>query len=557
MKKALALILALLMMFSLVACGGDDTANEPEKAETQEGTKVETVEGSSGTQGAGTMELEGTDAMVELVMADEVTIAVDSDINVDPWNSWNTPRQHLMPLLYQTLGEFNSESENGMFGILMKEFKPLGDSTFEVTIYDYIYDSAGNHLTADDVVFSFNSFKAAGKSNKAKIIEEVTKIGDYTVQIKLNTGGVGEIEGLLCNQVFIVSKAAYEASPDGMASQPISTGPYKVTEFVSGSSLTLEARDDYWQTDPSLTPPGQVANAKKINYVIIREASQVSINLESGKIDAANVSSYEVTRFQEGGSSSEGFTTITAKIPKIWFFYYNMSPNGGMFHDDLNARQALAYAVDTQGIIDGAFDGYAEPVYTYGTSSAIDYKEEWNVDTYPYSAEKARELIESSCLKDAGTIRLVTTNTETMKLLSQTIQSYFMAVGLDVEVQLLESALFNTVVQDPTAWDIALAERTCYSYYSEVANLWSMKTPALSLAEDQTLEDLVTKVRDANTHDEYIDEYVYYLRDNCFCRPLLTIYNNYVVRDGVASLYLNYKGYMMPNAFTYTAEINE
>ncbi len=564
MKKATVLLLVLSLVLAMFAgCGSTKTeAPEPAKTETEapkkEEVKVENTDAGDARDNAGTIDTGKAEvAEGEAVIADEVTIAVSTDINVDPWNSWNEPRQHFMPILYQTLGEYNADSENGMMGILMKDFEDLGNQTYRVTIYDYIYDSAGNHLTADDVVFSFNGFIKAGKSVKTKVIESVTAIDDYTVEIKLNTPSMGEIEGLLCNQVFIVTQAAYEASPDGMASQPISTSPYKVTEFVSGSSLTLEARDDYWQTDATLTPPGQATNAKKITYLIIRENSQVSINLESGNIDAANVSSYEVTRFQEGGASSEGFTAITAKIPKFWFMYFNMAPGQGMFADSVEARQAIAYAVDVEGLIDGAFDGYAEPVYTYGCTTAMDFNPEWDKEVYGYDPAKAEELIASSGLKDKGPIRIVTNNSETYKILSQTIQAYLNSVGLEVEIQLLESALLNTTVTDPTAWDICLTEKTCHSYYSEVANVWSQKTPCLSLAEDDTLEDLITKVRNAETHDEYIDEYVYYLRDNCFAYTLFTIYNNYVVKDGIAGVYLNFKGYMMPNAFTYTAEINK
>lgn len=561
MKKALVLLLALIMMVSLLAgCGGSKT--EAPKTETKDETPKTEVKVDNATEtedsrdSAGTIDLGKTDETQEAVIANEVSIAVNTDIVIDPWNSWNVARQHMMPILYNTLAEYNKDSEYGMMGILMKEFKPLGDMTYEITIYDYIYDHAGNHLTADDVVFSFEGFKKAGKSVKTKIIEEVTKTGDYTVQVKLNTPGMGEIEGLLCNQVFIVSKAAYEASVDGMATQPVSTSPYKVTEFISGSSCTLEAVENHWQTDASLIPPGQATNAKKINYVIVREASQVSINLEAGNIDAAGVSGHEVTRFQEGGASSEGFTAITAKIPEFCFLHFNMAPGQGMFADSLEARQAIAYAIDVEGLIEGAFDGYGEPVYSFGCTTAIDFNQDWHKEVYAYDAAKAKELVKSSGLGDK-TIRLICDNKENSKILSQAIQAYLNAAGLEVEITMLESALLSTTAKDPTAWDLSLTSKTNHSYYSELSNVWQTKTPSLNLTEDAEFDAIIEKVRNAATHDEYIDDYVNYINDNCYAYPLMTIYNNYVVKDGISGVYLSFKGYMMPNAFTYTAEINK
>lgn len=57
---------------------------------------------------------------------------------------------------------------------------------------------------------------------------------------------VGAFEAILTN-TFVVSQKAYEESKDQFATEIISTSPYKVTEFVSGSVLSFEKRDDYWQ----------------------------------------------------------------------------------------------------------------------------------------------------------------------------------------------------------------------------------------------------------------------------------------------------------------------
>lgn len=50
----------------------------------------------------------------------------------------------------------------------------------------------------------------------------------------------------------IVTQAAYEASPDQMAVDPVTTSPYRVTSYQTGSKITMEYTGAYWQTDESL-----------------------------------------------------------------------------------------------------------------------------------------------------------------------------------------------------------------------------------------------------------------------------------------------------------------
>ena len=61
-------------------------------------------------------------------------------------------------------------------------YKEVDDLHWQVEIYDYIYDSEGNHITADDVVFSFNELVESGNAFKYASFESVKKIDDYTVE---------------------------------------------------------------------------------------------------------------------------------------------------------------------------------------------------------------------------------------------------------------------------------------------------------------------------------------------------------------------------------------
>jgi ABC-type transport system substrate-binding protein len=70
------------------------------------------------------------------------------------------PRNYPCWMLYETLARTNLEGK--LEKILAKDIKQVADGVYQVTIYDYIHDTAGNHMTASDVVFSFGQFKKEG-----------------------------------------------------------------------------------------------------------------------------------------------------------------------------------------------------------------------------------------------------------------------------------------------------------------------------------------------------------------------------------------------------------
>ena len=67
-----------------------------------------------------------------------------------------------------------------------KSWKQIDATTYEVEIYDYVKDSAGNPITADDVVFSYQTAIDSGtQTGYVGSVTEIKKTGDYTVQISL------------------------------------------------------------------------------------------------------------------------------------------------------------------------------------------------------------------------------------------------------------------------------------------------------------------------------------------------------------------------------------
>ena len=248
--------------------------------------------------------------------------------------------------------------------------------TYDMEIYDYVTDSAGNHITADDIVWMLQACVDAGLKTCYDKIDTITKTGDYTLQVKLKQNVVGAFETILTS-TYVVSKAAYEADGNDFATQIVSTAPYIVTEFTAGSTMTIEKRDDYWQK-PELIPAGNAANVDKITYHVITEASQAGIALETGELDGF-MSLDPNTATQFVGNST--FSMIDTPYINGYQMFFSGDPSRTIT-DDVNLRQAICYAIDVDGLITGVFAGYGSKMHDSAANTAMGYLEKWEDEEY-------------------------------------------------------------------------------------------------------------------------------------------------------------------------------
>ena len=549
-RKVLSFILAVAVTAALITgCGSQNSDTSDNSVEVSEEEKTETELSSAGA--VFDEETENT----ETVQAEEVSVAVSYDVSdLAPYSSATSGRLSVIQTLYEYLAYYDSASETGLSGILMKECERLDNYTMRVTIYDYIYDSAGNHLTANDVAFSFNTWAEKGNSVKCKLLESCTVVDDYTVDIKLNTDSVGDIENMMCGLVPIVTQAAYESSDDGMIEHVVSTSPYIVEDYVQGSTLTVVKNDNYWQTDESLISPYSYANADKIVFHIVTEASQVSTNLETNVVDiAANMSSTEVSRFE----GSEEYNVFAIAGTNFNWITFNCS-EGGMFYNNPDFRKAICYAIDANGIVEGAFNGGAKVSKAYGNPECVDFNPEWNEEEYyEYDVEKAKELLESSGADTSQTIRIMYPSTAVNKSMAQIIQSYLLEIGLNCELLGYESALYQTYKTEPGEWDIILDAVQSVDYVTSLASKLQISgsTPTVCLVEDEKLQELVELVQTNAGHtEENIDAYMDYVKDQCYVYALCQENIYHVTENSVNGIVTNFKGWLLPGCAAYTGD---
>ena len=109
-------------------------------------------------------------------------------------------------------------------------------------------------------------------------LEKVEAVDKYTVRFTNRTPDV-TLEGRIGRLGSdIISRRAYEEARTWIdwARAPVTTGPYKVREFMPDQSLTLDAHDDYWGGQPPL---------KSVRLVVVPEVASRINGLLSGQFD--------------------------------------------------------------------------------------------------------------------------------------------------------------------------------------------------------------------------------------------------------------------------------
>jgi ABC-type transport system substrate-binding protein len=179
---------------------------------------------------------------------------------------------------------------------------------------------------------------------------------------------------------WIEATAGEETRTSEALDAAIGTGPYIVSEWVRGESITFVANPDYWGTPPIT------------DTLVFRwnsEGAARLLELQAGTahgIDNPSPDDFEVIR--------DDATLDLIERPAINIFYFAMTNTFAPF-DDVNVRMAVAMGIDRQRLVDNFYPPGSE-VASHFTPCAVPNGCEGDA-WYDFDAEAARAL-----LADAG-----------------------------------------------------------------------------------------------------------------------------------------------------------
>ena len=388
---------------------------------------------------------------------DEIVMAIGSEPEggFDPCTGWG---RYGSPLFQSTL--VKTDKDMNIVNDIATNYTVSEDNTVWVfDIRDDAYFTDGEKVTADDVVFTFNTAKNSGSIVDLTSMASVQAIDEDTVKFTLSYP----------QSAFIYTVAGTGIVPEHLYSEsygenPVGSGPYVLKQWDKGQQIILEANENYY---------GDIPNIKKVTILFMTEDSAF-VATKSGQLDLA------ITTSNYADTNIDGMKAVSLKSIDNRGITLPVLPDSGEktkdgykignnVTSDVAVRRALSYGIDRNALVDSVLNGYGTPAYSecdgmpWGSENAF----------VEYDVEKAKKILEDAGWVDTngdGIREKNGLNCE-FKLFYNAGDSVRQALSVAVSQEAEELGI--KIVLEGASWDIIDKEM----YSSAVLMGWGAENP--------------------------------------------------------------------------------
>jgi peptide/nickel transport system substrate-binding protein len=376
-------------------------------------------------------------------------IALGDNIRtIDPIGSpsVDAASERIRTLMFNSLVKKNENFD--YVGELASDIKRSDDNlTFTFTLRDGVKFHDGRPFTSADakytldLVFSSTFAKSASfyegtGAERKSYIKSVEAPDARTLVVTTTKPWTGLLPNLV--PVAIIPKDSYATQKD----QPLGTGPFKFVSYDSSQQVVdLQANPDYWDGAPHISA---------VRVRVISDTNALQAELRSGRVDIAPLPT----------SLSPDAVKLLGQDPKLQVLQFTGSNlNLLTFNcsqsplNDVGVRQAIAYAVDREGMIRDLLLGQGQIAHS------ILPEESWAYHAgqkYPFDPTMAKKLLDEAGLRDPDgdgpqmrfakpVVFKASGSSVAAKNYAGVIQNYLKNVGMPVSI---ETAELNTLFDE-------------------------------------------------------------------------------------------------------------
>lgn len=237
------------------------------------------------------------------------------------------------------------DEEGDLQPLLAEGWEQTEDRVWTLELREDVVFHDETPLTAEHAAEALNHAAAASPKPRslAGVDLEAAAEGEYTVSVTTEETDPILPQRLSAAETAILAPSAYEEDPAVPDPVGAGTGPFELAS-VDGNSAVLHAHEDYWGGEPQV--PGL-----DVSFVE-NDASRVG-GLRTGEVDIADaVPIAEVDNITEG-------RLIEVPLPRTVGMLLN---NDSEVFSDPGLRAAAFAAVDSAPIVEGVYEGRADPV---------------------------------------------------------------------------------------------------------------------------------------------------------------------------------------------------
>ncbi|MEH1905383.1 MAG: ABC transporter substrate-binding protein [Nostoc sp.] len=379
--------------------------------------------------------------------------------------------------------------------------------------------SDGQPLTVDDVVFTYNDiyFNEAiptdvrdglriGKSRKLPTVQKVDErrvefsvpepfrpfllstgspiLPAHVLQKSLKTKDQG-------GKLIFLTQWGVDTPPE----QIIVNGPYKLERYDTSQRVVFRRNPYYWRKDAQGNSQPYI---ERIIWQIVESTDGSLLQFRSGGLDTVTVSPdyFSLLKVQE----KQGNFTIynggpTSSTSFVWFNLNKgkrdgkplVDPVKSRWFNNVQFRQAVAYAIDRQTMINNTFRGLGVP-----QDSAISVQSPYylspkeGLKIYDYNQQKAKELLlkagfkynDKNQLVDAQGNRvrftlLTNAGNKIREAMGSQIKQDLSKIGIQVDFNPLAWNTFTDKISNSLDWEASLMGLTGGLEPNDGANVWA------------------------------------------------------------------------------------
>ena len=308
--------------------------------------------------------------------------------------------------------------------------------TYTFTLRDGVKFHDGRVMTSADVKYtlellfasnfakSASFFEGAG-DKKQSYIKSVEAPDAHTVVVTLTKPWVGLLSNLV--PIPIIPKDSYESQK----THPLGTGPFAFVKYDNTQQIVdVDAFPEYWDGPSHLT---------HVRVQVIADMNALQAALESGRVDIApmptSLSPDSMKRFEQDpnlqvkafAGSNVNLLTLNTQSPPL---------------DNVKVRQAIAYAINRENIIQQLLLGYGKIAHS------ILPEESWAYSpghVYNYDPAMAKKLLaEANFHPDKPIVFKLSGTSIAGRQYAGVIQNDLKEVGIPIEIQTSEiNTLFD------------------------------------------------------------------------------------------------------------------
>lgn len=386
-------------------------------------------------------------------VAQELTVATGPDEFVD--NELNMKRLGMYPLnanicepLVRLTEDFDVEPG------LATDWEFVGDNTFRFELRDGVIFHDGSPMDAEAVEYTLNYTGEEPATGSFTFIgpDSAEAVEDMAVEVTPEEPNMRLVEQINHPTFGILAPGS-----DPLEEQDaVCTGPFRLVEYVENERLVVERNEDYW---------GEPAGLDQVTFRFIPDDSTRALALQAGEVDLI----LNVERALVPSLEAPDVEIVRAPIGQVIVAYMALRSAEGEEEpvtSDPAVRQAIAHAIDREAFVEGVLGGEGEVVDTINPPEVLGDHVDL-VEGVEHDPEEAERVLEEAGWEagDGGVrerdgepleVRIIFDPVRITPSMAEYVQAQLTQVGMDAQVEQLESAAYRDRIENGRGYDIHL-----------------------------------------------------------------------------------------------------